>query len=173
MDSGFPLTNTLAERVTTAQFLRVHLAPNTLVLLPVEAITEVLNFAAHHVVPVAHMASPVMGVYNWRGEILWMADLGQLLGLTPLYAQGINRQSYTAVVFYNQNHRVGLVVDRVEDMETLELARMNTQLTGFPPLLAQVAMGYILGLDGSTLVVLDPEVLIQQLKQQDRPVSPR
>ncbi|HEY9652883.1 MAG TPA: chemotaxis protein CheW, partial [Coleofasciculaceae cyanobacterium] len=65
------------------QFLRFHLLPNTTALLPIEQLTEVLTISRDQVVPIFHMPPWVMGVYNWRGEILWILDLGHLIGLTP------------------------------------------------------------------------------------------
>lgn len=69
------------------QFLRFHLFPDTTALLPVHQITEVLTFPVNQIVPIPHMPAPIMGVYNWRGEILWIVDLGHLVGLTPIYQQ--------------------------------------------------------------------------------------
>ncbi len=84
------------------------------------------------IVPIPHMPPWVMGVHNWRGEILWMVDLGHLLGLTPLYQHATTHSTYTAIVINGAQQvpsrqragnqitgtkMLGLVVNRVEDME--------------------------------------------------------
>ncbi len=65
------------------QFLRFHLVPDTTLMLSITQLTEVLTIPVGQIIPIPHMPAWVMGVYNWRGEILWMVDLGQLVGLTP------------------------------------------------------------------------------------------
>ena len=57
------------------QFLRISLASNTLALLPVQYLSEVLTMPNGQIMPIPHMTPWVMGAYNWRGEILWMVDL--------------------------------------------------------------------------------------------------
>jgi len=59
------------------QFLRFHLVPDTTALLPVRQMSEVLTVPIAQVVPIPHTPAWVMGVYNWRGEILWLVDLVQ------------------------------------------------------------------------------------------------
>src|SRR4028119_744903 len=80
------------------QFLRFRLFPNTIALFPVPQLIEVLTIRSNQIVPIFHMPAWVMGVYNWRGEILWMVDLGHLVGLTPWYQQANSTSAYTAIV---------------------------------------------------------------------------
>lgn len=114
----------------TAQFLRLALVPDTAVALSVRYLTEVLTIAPHQIVPIPHLLPWVMGVYNWRGEILWMIDLGHLLGLTPWYHHALNRSTFSAIVIQHrdsnasQQHRaptLGLMVPDVDEMEWCHL----------------------------------------------------
>lgn len=73
--------------VAEQQFLRFHLFPDSPALLPIHQITEVLTIPLRQIVPIPHMPAWTMGVYNWRGEILWIVDLGHLVGLMPIYQQ--------------------------------------------------------------------------------------
>ncbi|MBR8831349.1 MAG: hypothetical protein N5P05_002092 [Chroococcopsis gigantea SAG 12.99] len=106
------------------QFLRFCLVPETLMMLPVAQLTEVLTIPSGQIVPIPHMPPWVMGVYNWRGEILWMVDLGHLVGLTPWHQQSFNPGNHRAIVIHPsdqstklRNQMLGLVVSKVEDME--------------------------------------------------------
>lgn len=108
------------------QFLRLLLAPNTAIALSVQYLTEVFTISPEQIVPIPHLSPWVMGVYNWRGEILWMVDLGHLLGLTPWYRHRLHRSTFSAIAVHHhtsdstqQNPRrtLGLVVDEVDDME--------------------------------------------------------
>src|SRR4028119_505422 len=87
------------------QFLRFRLFPNTIALLPVPQLTEVLTIRSSQIVPIFHMPAWVMGVYNWRGEILWMVDLGHLVGLTPWHQQANSSSIYRAIVLQARSNQ--------------------------------------------------------------------
>lgn len=127
----------LPERATFAnadeQFLRFYLEPDTAALLPVTQLLEILKLPVGQIVPLPHMPSWVMGVCNWRGEILWTIDLAELVGLTPCDRQQTSDIStYTAVVLQvNQqvnlsnnpsastaeSQTIGLVIEQIDDIE--------------------------------------------------------
>ena len=152
-------------------FLRFRLVPDTLAVLPVQQMTEVITMAAHEIVPIPNLAASVMGVHNWRGEILWMVNLGHLLGLDPLYQHATNRSIHTAIVIreaqlmpdrqpaasqQTADKKLGLVVNQVEDMEWL-----NPDLIQSPPpaavtpALVPFLRGFWLKSNGEVLIVLD------------------
>ena len=164
---------------TRQQFLRFHLMPDTTALLPVHQMTEVVTMAINEVVPIPHLPAWVMGVYNWRGEILWLVDLGHLIGLPPIHQQATGRSTYTAIVIHpTQQGRqkagsqktsgklLGLLVNRVEDMESC-----NPDLIQSPPMsavspdLVPFLRGYWLKPDGEILVVLDGDSIITRMPQ--------
>ncbi len=144
------------------QFLRFYLVPDTNALLPVKALTGVLKIPYGQIVPIFNMPAWVMGVYNWRGEILWMVDLGHLMGLTPWHQQAIAASVHTAVVLQAHSPQtntvkrqmLGLVVNRVEDIES------SPDLIQAPPSstvnseLAPFLNGYWLKSNGEILIVL-------------------
>lgn len=152
---------------TQEQFLRLHLVPETQVLLPIQQVAEVLTIPVSQVVPIPHMPPCVMGVYNWRGEVLWMVDLGHLGGLTPYYQQAI-RITHTAVVLKSDDkvsvqkrQTLGLVVDRVEDVEWCD----PNVIQPFPSAtltsdLAPLLRGYWWKSDDAMLAVLEAEAII-------------
>ena len=95
----------LLQKNEEEQFLRFRLEPDTKVMLPIGQITEVLKIAIGNIVPIPEMPAWIMGVYNWRGEILWMLDLGHLIGLNSWYETGINTTNYTALVLSKDNRQ--------------------------------------------------------------------
>lgn len=149
------------------QFLRFNLEPDTKLMLPIEQITEVLKIAVGNIVPIPEMPSWVMGVYNWRGEILWMIDLGHLIGLNSWYETGINSTTYNALVLSQSNHHsvkakttkktsLGLIITQVEEIEWC-----NPDIIQSPPAsaisvdLAPFLRGYWLKSNGETIWTLD------------------
>jgi positive phototaxis protein PixI len=150
------------------QYLRFHLHPNMTAMLPVASLTEVLTLPVGQIVPIPHLPSWVMGVYNWRGEILWMVDLGHLLSLTPWQTRGMTIATHRAIVLHSttprpgeRGQRLGLIVDRVEDIEWCDPARIQSP----PPSmvtanLAPFLRGYWVKDEGEMVVTLDGEAIL-------------
>lgn len=167
--NNFPASSSASE-----QFLRFHLLPNTTALLPIEQLTEVLTISRDQVVPIFHMPPWVMGVYNWRGEILWVLDLGHLIGLNPWYQQSISTPTFTAVVLQPQfksatpnkdkSHILGLVVNRVEDIEWCSLdAIQSPPLSAVTPELVPFLRGYWLKSNHEMLLLIDGQAIIEAM----------
>jgi positive phototaxis protein PixI len=174
-----------SNRVSTSsreseQFLRFHLVPDTTALLPIQQVTEVLTIPRGQIVPIFQMPAWVMGVYNWRGEILWIVDLGHLVGLTPWYEQAISASAYKAVVLQARSNQaaatnvksqmLGLVVNRIEDIEScnpdwIQSAPSST----ISPELAQFLRGYWLTSNGEMLAVLETQAILAAMPKN--PVS--
>ncbi|MDJ0508163.1 MAG: chemotaxis protein CheW [Crocosphaera sp.] len=153
------------------QFLRFHLVPETTLLLSVAQLTEVITIPLGQIVPIPQMPSWVMGVYNWRGEILWMIDLGALLGLTPWHQQSQVTPIYRTMVLhsggYNKGtakaHRqhLGAVVNGVDDIEWCNPNEIQSPPgSAITPSLAPFLRGYWLPPQGEMLVVLDGEAIL-------------
>jgi positive phototaxis protein PixI len=159
-----------ASSKVSEQFLRFHLIPDTTALLPIQQLTEVLTIPSGQIVPIFHMPPWVMGIYNWRGEILWMVDLGHLMGLTPWHEQAFSASAYTAVVLQirsNQatptnvkNQMIGLVVNRVEDIEWCNPDLIRSPLSStVTPELVPFLRGYWLKSNGEMLLVIEGQAI--------------
>lgn len=166
--------NNSASSKTSEQFLRFHLEPNTTILLPIQQMTEVLTIKRGQIVPIFQMAPWVMGVYNWRGEILWMVDLGHLLGFTPWHQQANSVSVYTGVVLQTRDNQatstkvknlmLGVVVNRVEDIEWCDPSEIQSPpSSSVTPELVSFLRGYWLKSNGEMLVVLDGEAIIKAM----------
>ena len=94
-------------------------------MLPITQLIEALTIPFGQIVPISHLPAWVMGVYNWRGEILWMIDLGHLVGFTPWHQQVVNTSTHRAIVLHDRSQSnakdkslaIGLVVSQVEGIE--------------------------------------------------------
>ena len=158
------------------QYLRIRLDSEITALLPVRQLSEVLTIPMRQIVPMPHMPHWVMGVYNWRGEILWMVDLGHLCGFTPRYQQATNSQTYTAVVLGVEDYAantsqptkrtIGLVVNEVEDIEQCLPDMIYPASTSLPtPELEPFLRGYWWTSDDDMLVVLDGIAILEKMPQ--------
>ncbi|RMH17616.1 MAG: chemotaxis protein CheW [Acidobacteria bacterium] len=83
--------------------------------LPVAPVQEVLRVTGITRVP--HAPRPIRGVTQVRGRVIPVVDLGLRLGLEP---RTIDRASRILVVA-SRGHRLGLLVDRVDQVVHLDL----------------------------------------------------
>jgi len=147
------------------QFLRCHLVPDALVMLPVSELTEVLKIPVGQITPIPHLPAWVMGVYNWRGEILWMVDLGHLIGLTPWSQQTVSTSSYTAAILSvtdgTERRTLGLVVTQVQDIELCDPGQIQSPPpSAITPELAPFLQGYWLKSNGEMLACLSATAIL-------------
>ena len=135
-DSSHQGMQTISVNATTLQYLKFQLYPDTKAMLPIKQITEVLKVQLGQIMPIPQMPAWVMGVYNWRGDILWMLDLGQLLGLDSWYHHQHERSKHTAIVLspdreVNSNEQqihLGLIVAGVDDLAVCEASAIQAAM---------------------------------------------
>lgn len=157
----------------TEQFLRLELNQETKALLPIRQLSEVLKVPADRVAPIPHMPAWVMGVYNWRGQILWIVDLAHLVGLAPWHQHRVNVSTHTVVVFnplssratpVNQQSQIlGLVVNQVTDLEACDTYVIQPPTVTSVRLITQFVRGYWMKSDDDVLVILDGSAILSAM----------
>ena len=155
------------------QFIGFSLEPNTSMMLPITGVTEVLKLTLNQVVPIPQMPDWTMGVYNWRGEILWMVDLGNLLGLYPWQQQNLNTSLVTAIIISTPKgakakglvkKSLGLIVPGVEDIEWCNPDEFQTvPASAATPEMINLLTGYWLKPGGNMVLALDSDLIIERL----------
>ena len=166
-------TDSLAFSQQKQQFIGFSLKPDTAMILPIAGVTEVLKLALNRVVPIPQMPDWTMGVYNWRGEILWMVDLGDLLGLDPWQQQNLNTSAATAIIISAPKGEkakglvkksLGLIVPGVEDIEWCNPEDFQAvPASATTPDMATLLTGYWLKPDGKMVLALDSDLIIDRL----------
>lgn len=159
------------------QFLRFTLLPDTNLMISLSEIAAVLKIPFGQIVPIPEMPSWVMGVYNWRGEIIWMIDLGLLLGFTPWYQQSIVTSNHKAVVIHpsSQNRKnssttgelIGLIVSDVHEIEWCNPDELHSPpASAVTPELAPFLRGYWLKEDGDIIVTIDSDAILAAMPKE-------
>jgi chemotaxis signal transduction protein len=146
---------------TEHRFLNFSLGHEDTALLPVESIAEVLRVPMTEVLPVPQMPGSILGIYNRRGEMLWLVDLGHLVGHPLTFQPGNPFVTGMAMVLEIEGQFLGLVVKQVHDIESIDpqtIQPPSTQL--FSPKLLPFVQGY---LSDSVQVVLDPHAIARSL----------
>ena len=139
------------------KFLRFSLGSQDSGMLPLEKISEVLSVAVADILPVPEMPSCVLGIYNWRGKMLWLIDLENFADRPLLSQQGRGLDSLRAMVIQIEGQYRGLVVQYINDIELYDAEQLQPPLRGlFPPRLLPFVKGYLPGANG---IVLDIEAI--------------
>lgn len=166
-NSLFPVVT--REKTATESLLRFHLGQDTTALLSISELREVLKINPRDLVPIPKLPPWVMGVYNWRGEILWTVDLGGLVGLTPLAEQSSVTQKFPLLVLRQEDsagsqRTLGLLVNTVEGITTIDPSGIQSPPeTTFTAELSRVLRGYWLNSAGEMLMVLSGTAIFEQM----------
>jgi len=106
------------------KFLEFQLGDGSTYLLPAEIVMEIISLNSRQILPVPQVPPSVMGVYQWRGETLWIIDIGILCGFAPL---SWGKNNFLLVLQIGEEY-MGLVVPQVKDIETYDLSKLKEPL---------------------------------------------
>ena len=175
-DSILSISNSSSNPNTEQQqFLRFNLVPNNNLMIALREIAAVLKIPLGQIVPIPEMPSWVMGVYNWRGQIVWMVDMGELLGFTPWYQQSLVASNHKAIVIHprsqNQKNRssgnlIGLVVSDVDEIEMCDVNLINSPpASAVTEELAPYLRGYWIQEGGDIIITIDGDAIFASMPQ--------
>ncbi|MEM7793285.1 MAG: CheW domain-containing protein [Cyanobacteria bacterium P01_C01_bin.118] len=150
------------------QFLKFNLSPDMTGLLPVDQLAAVLKIESSKVTAIPHLPSWVMGVYNWRGEVLWILDIGLLLGGASWHQQPqlssqrdillLEKKSVTTI----ERCFLGLWVRQVEGIELLSLDDIQSP-TDVSETIVPFLRGYWIDTTGNMLTLLDGPAIFDRM----------
>jgi positive phototaxis protein PixI len=168
------------------QFLRFSIQPGSMALIEIDRVMELVNIPISRVVPMPHLPPAVRGVYNWRGDILWIVDLAVLLAggqevsrkyrsLQPIVilssTAAVDRTpSAPATLDYQADTAIGVIVEEIVEIEWCDLDLISSTLpTNLDPELAKWMRGIWESPTGENFLVLDAAAI---LDRADVHVSP-
>jgi positive phototaxis protein PixI len=118
---------------TQQQFLRFQLQSGLMALIEIDLVTELVNIPIDRIVPMPHLPPAVMGIYNWRGEILWIVNLATLIGANR--PAGRSRSLQPTIILGSGvtpedrlQTTVGLVVDELDEIEWFDLDSIQSPI---------------------------------------------
>ena len=146
------------------QFLCFQLH-QTQALLPTQQLTEILSLTLNQIIAIPDMPSALMGVCNWRGEVLWLVDLSYLLGFEPLYGEHLRQTQVSIVIIHHQGQRLGLAVSAINQMQWCNLKEIQPASTvPVSDQLARCLTGYWQQVHHPIALVLDGAAVIACLQ---------
>ncbi|MGH2516111.1 MAG: chemotaxis protein CheW [Ktedonobacterales bacterium] len=122
--------------------------------LPSEAVQGVERVG--DITPVPNTVPWVLGVLSLHGAITSLVDLRGFFGMSP---QPITPRT-RLLVLTRRDMTIGMVVDGVTEMRTLEGDGAPAYAPGIVPSWATAYTSHAINLEGRTIVLLDPERLL-------------
>ncbi len=144
------------------KFLSFNLGVKNTAIIPLQHVTEILPVPLNEVCCVPQMPPCVFGIYNWRGEMLWLIDLEEMLGYLP-YSYGSSFVSkMMAIILEKEGKSLGLLVRQIMDIEEFNLKQMKPPS---PELVSQEVapflQGYFINSSEEMIVNLDASAILQ------------
>lgn len=91
--------------------------------LPAFGIREVISTLADRITPIPNASPFLLGTFNWRGQVIWIADLGQFLGDTVLV--NTDRGEVSMLVVEEQETVMGFAIRSVANTEWIDISQMT------------------------------------------------
>lgn len=120
--------------------LRFFLPSGMELALPATGIREVMNQPPERITPIPNASPLLLGTLNLRGQVIWVADLGQFLG-DPV-ALNTQRQDIPVIAVEEQDTLLGLAIDRIGEnaMDWLDSEQVQPA-TNVPDSMASFVIG--------------------------------
>ncbi|WP_103666879.1 chemotaxis protein CheW [Pseudanabaena sp. BC1403] len=159
-------TQLTKSQAVVEQFLSFYLDADQQSLLPTQQLLEIVKVSLTQITAIAGLAPSIMGIYNWRGDVIWVVDLASLLGYKPLYAQQYEQEKLQdkchIILLRSQDNVIGLAVQHVGQIVKCDISKIQTSaLTFANPAMMQACRGYWLSGSEETFLVLDGDAIAE------------
>ncbi len=131
--------------------------------LPATGVREVMLQCPEEFTPIPNTSPLLLGTINLRGQIIWVADLGQFLGSpTPL---NINKPEISVIAIEDEETILGLAIERLSEMQWLDIQQLQLS-TNIPDQIAPYVQGeWIFGVEPKKVVrLLDHEAILRSAR---------
>jgi positive phototaxis protein PixI len=141
------------------KFLKFQLDRDDLALLAAESVKEAISLTADEILPVPQVLDYIIGVYNWRGEIIWTIDLPRFLGY-PIS----DLKTIAATIVQDRGRTFALVVPAVNEIIERDLSLLQHNIEElFPQPRSFYLQGYFAEPDATCLCAIDLKAIIAEM----------
>ncbi len=129
--------------------------------LAASGVREVMSVYPDRITPIPNASPFFLGTYNWRGQVIWVADLGQFLGDQLLV--NTDRSEVSLLIVEEQEIIMGFAVRTVINTEWLNVDRIVSPDLDLPPAMRAFVTGVYstTGSDTPELRLLDRVAIIR------------
>lgn len=143
------------------KFLSFNLGTRDIAVISLQQITEVVQVPLAEICCVPQMPSCVLGIYNWRGEMLWLVNLEEMLGYKTLLQQKNLLSKMMTIVLEKKGKYLGLLVRQLMDIEWLDTQQMKPPFAElFSPEISPLLQGYFIDNSEKMMLNLDAPAII-------------
>lgn len=118
--------------------LRFYVTSGNEFALPATGIREVISVSPDKITSIPNASPLLLGTLNWRGQVIWVADLGQFLG--DMVVLNTERPEISVIAVEDQDTMLGLAIDRIVGMDWLDIEQIE-QVTNAPDDMAPFLRG--------------------------------
>ncbi|AFZ12096.1 CheW protein [Crinalium epipsammum PCC 9333] len=118
--------------------LRFYVPSENEFALPAIGIREIISTPPDRITAIPNASPLLLGTLNWRGQVIWVADLGQFLGDTATL--NTDRAEIPVIVVEDQDTMIGLAVDRIFGTDWLDIEQIQ-MTTNVPDSMAPFLRG--------------------------------
>jgi purine-binding chemotaxis protein CheW len=104
-------------------YLRFYLASEDEFALPATGIMEVMQQPIDRITPIPNASPLLLGTMNLRGQVIWVADLGQFLGDPAIL--NTDRSEIPVIAIEEQETLLGLAIERLGEMDWLDAEKLQ------------------------------------------------
>ena len=128
--------------------------------IPASGVREVMSVYLDRITPIPNASPFFLGTYNWRGQVIWVADLGQFLGDQILVNTDGNEIS--VLIIEDQELVMGFAVHTIANTQWLDVNQI-TAGKNIPPALSPFIKGVYAeaGTNMSELRLLDRVAILR------------
>jgi purine-binding chemotaxis protein CheW len=124
--------------------------------LPATGVREVMQHNPKELTPIPNTSPLLLGTINLRGQIIWVADLGEFLGSnTPL---NISKPEISIIAIEDEETILGLAIECLSEMQWLDIQQLQIS-TDIPDQIAPYVQG-------EWIISKEPKKVIRLLDHQ-------
>jgi positive phototaxis protein PixI len=144
------------------KFLSFNLGITDTAVISLQHVAEVVQISLAEICAVPQVPSCVLGIYNWRGEMLWLVDLEEMLGYPSLSQRENFLSKMMAIVLEIEGKFLGLLVRQSMDIEWLDISQITAPSADlFYPKMIPFLRGYFINNTNDMMFNLDAVAIIQ------------
>ena len=144
-------------------YLRFYLPSSAEFALSATGVKEVMHHSLERITVIPNASPLLLGTINLRGQVIWVADLGQFLGDPAIL--NTERAEIPIIAIENQETILGLAIDRLGNMEWLDGKQLQMP-TNIPDRIAPFVQGEwtLEGESQQQLRVLDHSAILRSAR---------
>ena len=129
--------------------------------IPASGVCEVMSVYLDRITPIPNASPFLLGTYNWRGQVIWVADIGQFLGDRVLV--NTDQNEVAVLIVEEQELVMGFAVRAVANTEWLDVDRMLAPDSQIPAAMSGFVKGIYqtTGSDAPLLHLLDRVAILR------------